>query len=184
MSERLVRDIELLDALDALERVAFEGVVWRVVREGRDATQGFAPKARWDIGTFDVLYTSLEKKGAVEEIYFHLTRQPVFPSKLKSIVSEISVKTKNTLKLADIQSLSQFGISHELYKGTSYHKSQEIADAAYFLGYDGIIAPSARWPCQNLILFTNHFEPGDLSIISSESINWDIWHNARKGNPN
>jgi hypothetical protein len=35
--ERRARDIELLEALDAHAEVSFEGDVWRIVREERDA---------------------------------------------------------------------------------------------------------------------------------------------------
>ena len=60
-----------------------------------------------------------------------------------------------------------------------YQRTQEIGDAAAFLGFDGILAPSARWPCQNLVLFTEHFTPADLSIVSSEPVDWDDWRKRR-----
>jgi hypothetical protein len=37
---------------------------------------------------------------------------------------------------------------------TNDDRTQEIADSAYFLGFDGLIAPGARWACLNLVLFT------------------------------
>ena len=89
MAERRARDIALLDALDAHKGVSFSGSVWRIVRRERDALQGYKSAARWDPGTFDVLYTSLAREGALEEIHFHLSRQPVFPSKIQSVLHEI-----------------------------------------------------------------------------------------------
>jgi hypothetical protein len=62
---RRARDLELLDALDAKERVPFEGIVWRIVREGRDPLQGYPSGARWDPGTFDVIYTSMAREGSL-----------------------------------------------------------------------------------------------------------------------
>lgn len=180
MVERRARDIELLDALDAQSGVSFEGDVWRIVRAGRDVLEGSAPQARWDPGTFDVLYTSLERDGALEEIHFHLSRQPVFPSKLKSVLHRISVKTRRTLKLADFAALSALGIVPERYGDLSYERSQEIADAAFFLGFDGLLAPSARWECQNLILFMDRVEPGDLIVLDSEPIDWAAWRKIRQ----
>lgn len=40
------------------------------------------------------------------------------------------------------------------------------------------LAPSARLPWQNLILFTERFTPADLIVVISEPGHWDDW---RKG---
>jgi len=180
MIERRARDINLLDALEAHAGVSFEGDVWRIVRAERDVLEGFSSKARWDPGTFDVLYTSLEREGALEEVHFHLSRQPVFPSKLRSVLHRISVRTRRTLKLADLSALADLGIAPERYGELSYERSQEIGDAAYFLGFDGILAPSARWSCQNLILFMDRMEQGDLTVRDSEPVDWGVWRTIRK----
>jgi RES domain-containing protein len=178
---RHARDPDLLDALDAHKGVAFEGDVWRIVREGRDALLGYPSKARWDSGGFDVIYTSLQREGALAEVYFHLSRQPVFPSQIKSILSRISVSTRRTLKLADLKAVEALGISTEDYAGLDYGRTQEIGDAANFLGFDGILAPSARWASQNLVLFTNRFDPDDLIIAAQETVDWAEWKRVRKG---
>ena len=56
-------------------------------------------------------------------------------------------------------------------------RTQEIADAAFFLGFDGLIAPSARWPCSNFVLFTDRIPPGllDLAKTSEAPIDWSDW---------
>lgn len=179
MSPRRPRDLQLLDALDAHKGVAFQGDIWRIVREGRDALQGFASKARWDPGTFDVIYASLEREGALEEIHFHLSRQPVFPSKIRSVLHQVTVQTRRTLKLADLAAVETLGVSRETYTSLDYGRTQEIADAADFLGFDGLIAPSARWPCQNLVLFTDKFSPNDFTPVTSELIDWADWRTRR-----
>ncbi len=179
MVERRARDLELLDALEAHEGVSFEGDVWRIVRDERDPLQGYPAGARWDPGTFDVIHTSLAREGALEEIHFHLTRQPVFPSKIRSVLHRISVRTKHTLRLADIEAVEALGVSRETYAGLTYVRSQEIGDAAAFLGFDGILAPSARWQCQNLVIFTDRFQPADLTVVDSEPVDWDAWRKTR-----
>lgn len=179
MVERRARDPDLLDALDAHRGVSFEGDVWRIVRDERDPLEGYPAGARWDPGTFDVIYTSLAREGALEEIHFHLTRQPVFPSKIRSVLHRLAVRTKRTLRLADIAAVEALGVSRETYASLSYARSQEIGDAAAFLGFDGILAPSARWQCQNLIVFTDRFQPADLALVESEPVDWDGWRRAR-----
>lgn len=179
MTERRARDVELLDALDAQQGIPFEGDVWRIVREGRDVLQGYPAGARWDPGTFDVIYTSLEREGALAEIHFHLTRQPVFPSRLRSVLHRVSVRTRKTLKLADLAAMAELGVAAATYGELAYGRTQEIGDAAAFLGFDGMLAPSARWACQNLVLFTDRFDPGDLRVVESELVDWNAWRSTR-----
>jgi hypothetical protein len=180
MARRRARDIDLLDALDALPRTPFEGTVWRTVREGRDPLQGHPSGGRWDPGTFDVLYTSLERDGAVAEIHFHLSRQPVFPSKLVWQLHEITVRTTKTLRFADLSALAPLGVDSERYGEILYGRTQAIGDAADFLGFDGLIAPNARWPCQNLVIFTERVAPAGLAIRSSAAIDWATWREASR----
>ncbi|UUP20024.1 RES family NAD+ phosphorylase [Nitratireductor thuwali] len=177
---RRARDLELLDLLDTHQGVSFEGDVWRIVREEREPLLGYPAGARWDPGSFDVLYTSLEREGSLEEIHFHLSRQPVFPSKIRSVLHQISVRTQRTLRIANLAQLKTLGVTPETYASLSYERTQEIGDAAAFLGFDGILAPSARWPCENLILFTERFAPADLSVVSSEPVDWDDWKRRRE----
>ena len=178
MVGRRARDLQLLDALDALPRSTFEGTAWRTVREGRDPLQGYPAGARWDPGTFDVIYTSLERDGSLAEIYFHLSRQPVFPSKLVSVLHTRTVHARRTLRLANMTEVQALGIDPARYGELSYERTQAIGDAAYFLGFDGLIVPSARWDCQNLVLFTNQISPSDLAIESSAVVDWQAWRHA------
>lgn len=178
--ERGPRDPALLDALDTFDRVRFTGETWRAVRSGRDPLQGSAAGGRWDPTTFDVLYTSLAADGAVAEIYFHLSRQPVFPSRIKFGLHRIRVKTAKTLKLPDLNSMIPLGVDQARYREILYEPTQAIADAAYFLGFDSIIAPNARWACSNLILFTDQIAPADIEVIDSSDVNWAEWRKKAK----
>jgi RES domain-containing protein len=179
VADRRARDLDLLDALDAHKGVSFEGDVWRIVREERNVLQGYPSAARWDPGTFDVIYTSLAREGALEEVFFHLSRQPVFPSKIRSVLHRITVRTERTLKLADLAAVQDLGVSVETYGELTYGRTQEIGDAAAFLGFDGILAPSARWNCQNLVFFSDCFAPEDLTVVESEPVDWDVWRTLR-----
>ena len=154
---RKARDLELLDAIDKLARTVFEGQVWRVVRASRDVLQASAVGARWDPGSFDVLYTSLDRDGALEEVYFHLSRQPVFPS-IPFQLHKIRVTARKVLSLEDTQLLQQLGVDVKNYANMDYSRTQAIADVAFFLGFDGLIVPSARSQYKNLILFADHVE--------------------------
>lgn len=178
---RQARDIALVDAIDAFARTAFSGTLWRVCREGRDPLPGSPSRSRWCRGDFDILYTSSTREGAVAEIFAFLNMQPVFPSTLRYFAHAVRVKLTNTLKIADLPALDRLGVDITRYRERNYARTQEIADAAYFLGFDGLIAPSARSACMNVMLFTDRLADGDLTLETSEPepVDWQAWQKAR-----
>jgi RES domain-containing protein len=175
---RKARDLELLDAIDKLQRTDFEGLVWRVVRKTRDVLQASRVGARWDPGTFDVLYTSLDRNGALEEVYFHLSRQPVFPS-IPFQIHRIRVNAKNILRLDQMSVLQQLGVDIANYATMHYARTQAIADAAFFLGFEGLLVPSARSSFLNLVLFADHVEITGTEVDFSEQVDWKAWRRSR-----
>ena len=174
---RKARDLELLDAFDAFRGEEFSGSVWRVAREGRDPILGSASNSRWCNGTFDVLYTSLERHGALAEIYALLSLQPIFPSKITSFIHRLMVRSSSTLRLADLVTLERLGVDVGRYSERTYGRTQQIADAAYFLGFDGLIVPSARWACLNAVLFTDRIPPSNIELAETEpdAVDWPAW---------
>jgi hypothetical protein len=171
------RDLALLDAIDALKRERFEDEVFRVAREGRDPLQGGPSRSRWCNGAFDVLYTSREADGARAEIFAFLSLQPVFPSQVRFGLHRLRAKADKTLVFADIAALRPYGVDGANYVGRDYSRTMEIADAAYFLGFDGIIAPSARFPCANVVLFTERIGHAGVELVATEdpAIDWALW---------
>ena len=165
----------MLDALGALAPETFDGTAWRVVPEGREPLQASSVPGRWSPGHFDVLYTSLEPNGARAEIYFHLSRQPVFPSQLSYRLYELRVKTKETLRLANTESLIDLGVEESRYRDLLYQRTQAVADAAQFMGFDGLIVPSARWEGLNLVLFVDAVNMDDIEVSGSAEIDWEDW---------
>jgi len=177
---RKPRDPVLLDALDAFERIPYDGETWRVVRAGRDPLQGSASGGRWDPTLFDVLYTSLDPDGAVAEVHFHLSRQPVFPSRIRYGLHRIRVRTAKTLRLPNLDAMVPLGVDPPRYREILYAPTQAIGDAAYFLGFDSIIAPNARWSCDSLMLFTDQLPPDNLEVIESSRVDWTQWRKKLK----
>lgn len=182
MPRRLARrDKALIDAVEAIEPVRFEGPVWRIVREGRDPLQCSASGGRWDDGTFEVLYTSLERRGAIEEMRFHLMRgQPVLPSKVVYGLFELHVAIDRALKLLDLDALarlghdaSRFGRLSYQEKNDEYPRTQEIGEVAHFLEFDGLIVPSARCACLNAVLFCDRIAPADRAVRTAHGpVDW------------
>jgi hypothetical protein len=105
-------------------------------------------------GEFEVLYTSLERDGLLAEIGCRLSLEPVWPSRLGHELHLIEVETEGTLEFVDLDSLPAPGVDTARYLTFEYQASQTIAAAAYFLEFDSLVVPSARFRCSNLVMFT------------------------------
>jgi RES domain-containing protein len=175
-----VHDRAILDALDAMDPVPFEGRVWRITRAGRDATRGSAANGRWSPGgTVEVLYTSLERDGALAEIGYRLSLEPVWPSRLQHEIHELSARSERALRFADVASLATLGVDVPRYESFDYSATQALAAAAHFLEFDGLLVPSARHSSANLVLFMDRGLPGSIEIKSTESVDWANWRRQR-----
>lgn len=182
VAPRKRRDSALIDAIEAVPPVAFAGNVWRIVRQGRNPTQCSRSGGRWDDGTFDVLYTSQQREGALAEMRFHLMRgQPVMPSRVQYNLFEINLSLDRALKLLDLAALQKVGLETARYgqlsyeeKHAEYPRSQDIGEAAHFLDYDGLIVPSARYDCLNVVAFCDRILPEAILVVADHGqIDWD-----------
>ena len=173
---RRAHDDRLLDALGEIEGEVYAGPMWRVVREGRAVFDGSRGSGRWNPSDLSVLYGAKEPDGAVAETHFHLSQgQSVFPSRMRHVLHELVVLTGRTLVLANISQLVALGVEEARYSEILYARTQEIADAAAFIGFDGIIAPSARWSCENVVLFLDAFNLEDARVVGETPVDWKAW---------
>ncbi len=123
-----------------------------------------------------VLYGAAEPDGAIAEIHFHLSRgQSVFPSRIRHDLYELAVKARQTLVLADMEQLRRLGVDDSRYRDLLYTRTQDIGAAAAFLGFDGLMAPSARWQCQNIVLFLDAITLDEIRTISARPVDWRSW---------
>jgi RES domain-containing protein len=127
----------------------------------------------------EVLYTSLEQGGALAEIGFRLSLEPVWPSRIQHEIHEIRVETARTLHFADVASLATFGVDSARYGSFDYTATQALAAAAHFMEFDGLLVPSARHASQNLVLFMDRGAAASLVAVHSEVVDWQEWRKRR-----
>jgi RES domain-containing protein len=181
------RDRALIDALERLETVPYEGTAWRITRDGRDPTLFFGGGNRWDDGSFEVLYMSLSRDGALAEMRFHLSRgQPVVPSKIRYRLHELLVKVDDVIDLTDHSLLTELGIDMLQFgkfpyvdRAGEYEACQKVAEAVHFLGSNepgdpsAIRVPSARSPAHNLVLFSDYVDRDQVEHVNDHGlIDW------------
>jgi RES domain-containing protein len=178
----------LLDAIGAETPKLLAGVVWRVVTDGFGPLRPGRAGGRWDDGTFDVLYTSSQRDGALAESWFHLSRgQPVIPSKVRKRIHRIQVDLKKVLDLSEAGKLDSLGINMAEYGRLSYIQRvqeypapQQIAEIAFFYEYEAVIVPSARWPTSNVVILTENIRPDQVQALDSEPVDLSIWAEAER----
>ncbi len=186
---RSIRDSKLIDALEERDAEIFNASVWRVVREGKDPCSCRSAGGRWDDRTFDVLYTAAERDGAIAEMYYHLSRGlPVIPSKFRYRLFELSISLSRLIKLPALDDLATLGLDVSSYGQLSYAdrqreypRTQDIAETAHFMDYDGILIPNARWNCTNVVVFCDQVPPGALEVANDLGlIDWSTWRQKQK----
>lgn len=171
-----VHDPDLLDALEAMQPQSFDGEVWRVTWATRDPVAGGTGGGRWHPpNEFEALYTSLDADGAVAEIYHHLSKAPVFSSSHVKL-TKIQAKTERTLAFSGVADLLHLGVNEEVFRRGNYTRTREIGAAARFLDLDGLIVPSARRACLNLVLFLDRLtDLQSLMVVETQDLNWPAW---------
>ena len=121
-----------------------------------------------------VLYTSIEREGALAELSFYLGMLTPLPSK-PMVMHTLEVETKKTIRITR-KYFAPLGIDENKFGDIYYDQTQLVGDAAGFLGCDGLIVPSARWNCDNLVIFSdNHAIDLPMNVVSSETADWQPW---------
>jgi len=175
----MIHEQALLDHLCALSVERYAGEVFRATGMTADPLASSVNGGRWAPASREgaevpVLYTSVERDGALAEVVSYLMLLTPLPSKpLK--VSRLGVSTARTLRLARA-GLEQLGVDMARYGERDYGRTQNIGAALAFLGLDGLIAPSARWPCDNLMIFTANSQLSErLDVVEYERVDWRAW---------
>src|SRR5262249_33669919 len=107
----------------------------------------WVPPPDADPGYF-VLYTSLDRDGALAKLCSFPADQSPIPGPRLVKVTRLAVSTTRTVRFARAD-LEALGIDLRRYGARDYGLTQRIGAALAFLEYDGLIAPSARWDCNN-----------------------------------
>jgi hypothetical protein len=171
----VIHDPLLIDRLLELPTETFRGVVFRATRRNLDPTTPSTAGGRWSPQDGPaILYTSLEREGALAEISFHWALLDPRPTK-PALIHRLRVRANRALRLIRAK-LGELGTDMAEFDVPNYARTQEIGAAAAFIGCDGLIVPSARWSCDNLILFTDNLAMDiELEVLGVEEVPWEDW---------
>jgi RES domain len=176
----MIHDQDLVDRLSGFPTERFDQTVFRATGISVDPLAPSINGGRWapapnrDPGIY-VLYTSLARDGAIAEVVSFLADLTPIPGPRPIKVTRLAVTTARTLHLARTD-LEGLGVDLSRYGERDYVVTQKIGGALAFLGLDGLLAPSARWPCDNLVIFMdNHQLTERLDALDSEEVEWRSW---------
>ncbi len=165
----LERDPGLLEELEGYAQRPHAGDVYRVVWADRSPVQGHSGRrGRWNSpeGRFEIINTALVIEGADAEFEAFWSLFDQRPDR-KALNWTLKIQLKRVVEL-DFNDLEKLGVRRANYKSRDYSRTQEIADALNYLGRDGVIVPSARYDCKNLIIFTQNLDK-DCFVDKGES---------------
>jgi hypothetical protein len=177
----MAHDSELLERLSAFAPVKFDANVFRATRRGLDPLTPSTIGGRWMLpDETPILYTSVERDGAIAEIAHHWSLLTPVPSK-PVMVHELGATINKALKLARAE-LVDLGVDWHRYGEINYERTQLIGAVAARLKLDGLITPSARWGCDNVMLFAPDAEwGGALTLRNSVEVDWRAWMREHAG---
>ena len=178
--EGRVHDRAILDALEKYDPEAVEDTVWRVARKGHDPLRGAVANGRWNaVSEFEVLYTSVSPAGALAEVGYRLSLEPVWPSKIEHELHELKIGAQRALRFNSLAQLEQLGVDITRFESFEYAATQAISAAAHFLDFDALVVPSARFDVANIVLFVDRIQtPPEL--IRTQNVDWDDWRAKRR----
>ncbi len=128
---------------------------------------------------FEALYASMDRDGALAEIHHHLSRAPVFSSS-QARLNRVRALTLRTLVFDDVAALESVGVDAAAFHKGENVRTREVGAAARFLDKDGLIVPSARWPCANLVLFLDRLADLEtLTVLEQRDVNWPAWRESQ-----
>jgi RES domain-containing protein len=161
---------ELLDKLQGEPSGPFDALVYRHMFGDNSPFLVNTRGARWNPPEVGAIYTSLQRDGALAEADYRISLEPFRP-KSRRTLHEIAVELAKTLDLSDGTLLAALGIDQDELSSTDLSRCQEIGGATAYLGYDGLLVPSARHGSTNLVIFPAIQDP-DLrfEVTATEEI--------------
>jgi len=169
-------DRTLIERLDALSRVPFEGEAFRHMGPGYgplDAEGARIHGGRWNPpNSFPVLYFALGRDTAGAEFYRVATRQGMPPENLlPRHLHRYRVRLARVADLSDSKALEQVGLSLADVRADDLSRCQAVGDAAHYLGFEAVQSPSATGAGEVLAVFFDRLGPGS----AVEPLDFEVW---------
>jgi RES domain-containing protein len=162
--------LDLLNAIEAIQHQAWEGIVWRHMFADNPPTRVNDKGARWNPAGVLAIYCSLDRATALAEGDYAISLQPLRPS-AKRTIFKLRISLNRVLDLSTPSILRELGLSEDEFLGTDHMPCRRIGGAVEWLEHDGMLVPSARSAGRNLVVFPrNRTKAADFEVLDTEVI--------------
>jgi RES domain-containing protein len=163
---------ELIESVDQLPRSTIAAHVVRHIAPGYLPLSGEGARVhggRWNPpDSFAVLYTASDRDAMVSELDRAARRQGLRAIDLLPRDEVIyTVELQRVLDLTDALSLERVGLDDALLSAADWSPCQAIGDAARYVGFEAVLAPSATGSGQTLAIFLDRLLRGSIVEVSS-----------------
>lgn len=162
-------DPRAAESLVRLEVAPFRGVVWKHTLPGQSPSAANTKGARWNPPGVPAIYVAVDKETALAEGRYLASAQPQ-PVRGERQVHEAEVDLAKVVDLRDRATLRDLGISDVELRSSDYEPCRKVGGTAEWLGFDGMIVPSARSEGANLVIFERRAPDFALRVTKSAKL--------------
>jgi RES domain-containing protein len=171
-----VLDRKFLSRVDALEPTTLSTEAFRHIAKGRHPLSGAGARlygGRWNPPqSFSTLYLAFEQDTVVAEFYRLAERQGRAPEDfLPRQMHRYEITLAAALDLRPAAAQDSLGLTPDALRALDARRCQEIGAAAHYLGFEGIIAPSATGVGTVIAVFFESLR-AESNILSVEDEEW------------
>ncbi|HUH67872.1 MAG TPA: RES family NAD+ phosphorylase [Mycobacterium sp.] len=156
-----IHDPVLLDQIERLGTQRFEGHVWRHMFNDHPPELSNTRGARWNPPGVAAIYTSLAPATALAEARHAIDIQPVRPKPRRRVLYELLITLDSAVDLTT-ERYKEVGLTELDLGADDFSPCQRVGGAVAWLGYDGIIVPSARANGGNVVILVDSVAPDAL----------------------
>jgi RES domain-containing protein len=171
-------DEQLVRVVDRLPRVGFSGPVHRHVGPSHPPMSAEGARirgGRWNPpDSFPTLYLGLDASTVVAEFYRFAEKQGMPPENLlprKLITCHLELSA--SVDFRDQIAWPELGLSSVVIESDDSALCQRLGDAAHYVGFEGILAPSATGSGDVVAVFTDRLRAGSR-IDVMETQEWVV----------
>jgi len=166
---------DLIGAIDSIEPASWSGVAYRHTAPSIPALSAAGAKAfggRWNPrDLFGAVYLAAPVEAAVDEFRRMAEGQARGPASfLPRDLHTVDVKGIQVLDLRRPEVRAAIGVGSDQLAAEDWTLCQEMAKAAHFLGYQGIVAPSATGTGTVVAVFADRITAMDLEVIETRQL--------------
>lgn len=161
--------MDLYRTVDQLGASSWSGPAWRHTSPGRDPLSGIGARlngGRWNPPGVSTIYLADRRPVAVSEFVRMSEGQARgVESFLPRWVHELAIQDLPVLDLRTDEALEVVGLDRPTLSDDDWGPCQAVGQAADYLGFAGLVAPSATGHGVVLAVYERHAHHGELTAV-------------------